>query len=52
MIQQINNSPDSYDGRRRRLEEALRAVEGCGNVRLAQGIREALKELLEASERA
>jgi len=35
------------EGRRRRLEEALRAVEAAGNSMMASGIRKALQELAE-----
>jgi len=38
-------SPDAT--RKRRLEEALRAVEATGNTMMASGIRKALLELVE-----
>lgn len=37
------------DERKRRLEAALRAAEGAGNVFLAKSIREALQKLLRGS---
>ena len=37
-----------YEGRRGRLEEALRAVEAAGNTLMAASIRKALRELSDA----
>lgn len=39
---------DQYEGRKRRLEEALRAVEAVGNTLMAANIRKALQELVDA----
>jgi len=45
MTQQTNNDPQ---GRRSRLEAALRAVEDAGNTLMAANIRKALRELTDA----
>ncbi len=39
---------NDYEGRRSRLEDALRAVEAAGNTLMAASIRKALQELVEA----
>ena len=39
---------DQYEGRRSRLEAALRAVEAAGNTLMAANIRTALQELVDA----
>ena len=44
-----SSSPSSnYEGRRSRLEAALRAVEAAGNTLMAANIRTALQELVDA----
>jgi len=44
----MTQQTSDYEGRKGRLEEALRAVEAVGNTLMAASIRTALRELADA----
>jgi len=44
----MTQQTSDYEGRKGRLEEALRAVEAVGNTLMAASIRKALRELSDA----